>query len=252
MSDAAPLETLPWSAPVEVPSLATLRALREEGLRVGYRGMHIYLRYQALLALLEGQRFRRAVIVGCGRGIFDRLLPPDLELLGLDIAEGEVQTAQGWAAQHRPRWVYLRGTLEEARLPSGFADLVVLSEVLEHVEEAQVGPLLRGVVDLLAPKGRLLVSVPGRNTPRNLARRALGMPHAWMDPTHLREYSRPEAERLLDGLPLSELRRQAALVYLPKERHLGRWFPPEHPLRAALLRAVPGVASHFLLTGLRE
>ena len=120
---------------VEVPSLERLRALQAEGMQVGYKGIYIYLRYRAILEALAGIGFDRVLEVGCGYGIFSRLLPADIDYVGVDTGEAEVRVASAWAAAHRPSWRLLREPVTaHARADAAF-DLVLLSEVLEHVPE---------------------------------------------------------------------------------------------------------------------
>lgn len=232
---------------MRVPSLEELRALQLEGSRHGYNGFHIYLRYQAVLEMLQDLAPRRVLVVGCGFGIFDRLLPEDIALVGLDLGEDEITVASAWAAAHRPEWRYARQSLEDAALPAASFDLVVLSEVLEHMPEEVVDATLHEVARVLTPDGKALITVPNRAHLRNRAREIFGQPTVLMDPTHLREYSIAEARALLDESPLRLLRFAARLLYFPKERFLSRWLPPEDPLRGFIVRRAPQLASHFLL-----
>jgi 2-polyprenyl-3-methyl-5-hydroxy-6-metoxy-1,4-benzoquinol methylase len=235
------------SSPVRLPTYDELVRLRETGRTVGYNGIYIYLRYQAILRLLEGLPLGPTLAVGCGYGIFDRLLPADLDYTGIDLAEAEIAFASAWARAERPSFRYLRGALESFDFRGGTFDLVILSEVLEHVPAPEVHGLLQRAVDLLAPGGKLLVTVPNHWTLRNRARRLLRRPTVLMDRTHLREFDLVGARHLLDDVPVTVRRFDAAVLYFPKERLVAKILAPGGAIRREVARRFPALASHFLL-----
>lgn len=240
------------SSRVRVPTFDELARLREVGRTVGYNGIYIYLRYRALLALLEGEQLGPTLAVGCGFGILDRLLPSDLDYTGIDLAENEIAFASKWAATERPSFHYKRGVFTDFDFPMGSFDLVLLSEVLEHVPEPDVHSMLDRALALLAPGGRLLVTVPNHWTVRNRARRLFGKPTVWMDRSHLREYDLASARSLFDGLPVTLRRFDAAVLYFPKEQWAARVLAPEGTARRVIASRFPFLASHFLLLGVKD
>ena len=235
------------SSPVVVPSVAELEKLRETGQAVGYRGIHIYLRYRAVLRMIEGMRFERALSIGCGFGIFDRLLPPDLDYEGMDLGEDEIAFAREWSARERPTFRYTLGRFTDRPPEPGAFDLILMSEVLEHMPEPEVRATLEKAAESLAAGGVLLITVPNHLHLRNRVRRLLHRPTVWMDETHLREYELDEAKRLLDGLPLSLRRFEPAILYFPKEPLVARLIPPASPIRDRVIARVPQIASHFAM-----
>ena len=235
------------SSPVVVPSLDDLERIRAIGQTVGYRGVYIYLRYRAVLRLLEGRRFERALSIGCGFGIFDRLLPADLDYEGMDLDDVEIAFARGWAASERPTFRYTRGRFTDRPSEPGAFDLILMSEVLEHMPELEVRETLAKAAESLAPHGVLLITVPNHLHLRNRVRRWLGQPTVWMDPTHLREYEIDEAKHLIDGLPLALRRFEPAVLYFPKEPLVARLIPPASPIRERVIARIPQIASHFAI-----
>ena len=233
---------------LRVPEVTELHALREAGAQVGYRGIYIYLRYRAVLAALVEAKVapRRILVVGAGFGIFERLLPADVELTGIDVAASEVAFASEWAASHRPHWRYLDRPLADCRFRDHAFDLVLLSEVIEHIPEADLPPLYAEIRRILAPGGHLLLSVPNRLTLRNRARRLLLQPPVLMDRTHLREYSLAEARAAAASTGLAPRAFRAAVLYFPDEPRVARLWSPESPWRERVARALPEVASHFI------
>jgi SAM-dependent methyltransferase len=234
---------------LRVPTIPELHALRAEGREVGYRGIYIYLRYRAVIAaLLDAGIARpgRVLVVGSGYGIFERLLPPDVELTGIDVAADEVAFAAAWAARHRPGWRYRAQPLADCAFPARHFDLVILSEVIEHIPEPDLPALHAEIRRILAPGGHLLLSVPNRLTLRNRARRLVGRPLVLMDRTHLREYSLAEARAAAAATGLREEAFRAAVLYFPYEPRVARVLAPESALRERLARAAPALASHFV------
>jgi 2-polyprenyl-3-methyl-5-hydroxy-6-metoxy-1,4-benzoquinol methylase len=234
------------------PTLPELRALREDGMKVGYRGIHIYLRFLAILEVLAGLSPENVLSLGCGFGIFDRLLPKDVSLLGIDASEAEIAYARAWAEAHGRRYRYERADILIADFPERGFDLVILSEVIEHVPEDRVAAILARAIAALRPGGHLLLSVPNRLTLRNRARALLLLPPVLMDKTHLREYTKDEADALVARLPLRTVAARAAVLYFPQEPVVARVLPAEAPLRRRIVAGWPGAASHFIYLLRRE
>ena len=93
----------------------------------------------------------KVVDVGCGAQPYRALLPPTVRYVGLDIAAAGERF--GYA---RPDTIYFDG----GRWPveAGGADMVLCTEVLEHVIEPRV--LLAEAHAALRPGGQLLMTVP--------------------------------------------------------------------------------------------
>lgn len=97
--------------------------------------------------------------VGCGDGhllslVRDRF--PQVRLRGVDFAEGALADTP---ASLRERIVVGDITNLAACLPGERFEVVVCSEVLEHVDDPQA--VLRAIASVLAPRGLVVVTVPG-------------------------------------------------------------------------------------------
>jgi len=98
----------------------------------------------------------RVLDVGCGNGAISfPLAALGCEVVGADIDPASID----WCARHntyeRATFVLTSETLREV---SGSFDLIVCSEVLEHLYEPH--SLVAAMSDKLAPSGRLFVTVP--------------------------------------------------------------------------------------------
>jgi SAM-dependent methyltransferase len=120
-------------------------------------------RHDLALRLLEqGGRPARLLDLGSGQG--DLLLDarerwPDVHLLGIEPSESGVRESK----RKVPDATFFSGDLTAgAELPGelrGWASHAVCSEVLEHVNDPV--ELLRGALPAMAPRCRLVVTVPG-------------------------------------------------------------------------------------------
>lgn len=105
--------------------------------------------------------------------------------LGWDVAGVELDPAASSTARQRYGVDVRTGTLEQAALPEGCADVVVMRMVLEHLRDPR--RTLEEVRRILKPSGRLLVSVPNADS---LEARLFGSAwYAWDLPRHLSHFT---------------------------------------------------------------
>lgn len=113
-------------------------------------------RQQLLLSLLDRQGLapRRAIDLGCGNGRFlAALAARGSAVTGVDAYEDSLRRALARA----PGATLLAADVAAVPLPAASFDLVAALDVLEHLEP---GRFLAEARRLLAPGGRLLLSVP--------------------------------------------------------------------------------------------
>jgi 2-polyprenyl-3-methyl-5-hydroxy-6-metoxy-1,4-benzoquinol methylase len=138
------------------------------------------------------------------------------------------------------------GTVQELDIPSGWADITIVSEVLEHVPESEVAQLLSAAVNLTAPTGRILVTLPNYRQLRNRARALVGLKSVFMDPDHDREYTIETARDAIDQAGLEIIVEQGAVIYGPFERWIQPVIPADSKLRTWAAQTWPTVASHLM------
>jgi SAM-dependent methyltransferase len=143
------------------------------------------------------RRTGRLLDVGCGAGTFLRAAArAGWEAVGVEVS--------ATAAEHNRAagFEVFNGFLEEARYPEGHFDVVVASEVLEHVPDP--GEMLREIQRVLRSGGLLWATTPNG---RGLSARALGLGwSAVCPPEHLHLFSRLAVESLLSETGFGRVR----------------------------------------------
>lgn len=189
---------------------------------------------------------RRSVIVdvGCGAGGNLAALADRHECVGIDASE----EALGHARRRFPQLTFVRADRpQDAADVIGRADLVMLNDVLEHVEHDR--EFLSGVLELASSGAHVLITVP--------ADMNLWGPHD-VSHGHFRRYALGELTELWRGLPVEErlVSYFNARLYpvVRAIRTLGRWRnrawgsddtdlrPTPAPINAALTRLFAGEA----------
>lgn len=151
---------------------------------------------------------RRLLDIGCGEGRFGEAVKrmiPECEIWGVE----PVPEAAAKAAMRNDR-VINSSIAAVDDLPQHSFDVVTMNDVLEHIDYSE--PVLKSVKSLLAPGGRLVLSLP--NVRFYLNMRDLIFHKDWkyedfgiLDRTHLRFFTQKSAARLLreNGYEILEL-----------------------------------------------
>ena len=121
--------------------------------------------------LIGGGRVGKALDFGCGAGTMLRHLSALADVVYAYDADTSV-ARQVCADQGLDRVAFLDGPEALAGIDAGSLGLVVALEVLEHVED--LGRVSESLARLLAPSGRLVVSLPTENVFYRLGRRVAG------------------------------------------------------------------------------
>jgi SAM-dependent methyltransferase len=135
------------------------------------------------------RRGQRVLNIGIGGGFFELLaLRRRIEVYSLDPSEAAVKRVRDTLGMGDRAVI---GRAEAAPFEDRYFDAIVMSEVLEHLDDDVLSGALAEVRRLLAPAGRFLVTVPHNE---NLADGAVVCPccgehfHRW---GHVRSFDRP-------------------------------------------------------------
>lgn len=104
------------------------------------------------------------VDVGCGRGFYTRLcamLPYLTEIWAVDLNKEYLARAERELDDQRI--TFINASIYKLPIKSSRADVVICSEVLEHLVDDQKA--IKTIFDLLKPGGIALITVPNQNYP---------------------------------------------------------------------------------------
>jgi 2-polyprenyl-3-methyl-5-hydroxy-6-metoxy-1,4-benzoquinol methylase len=101
--------------------------------------------------------------VGCGNGVITRHLGRlGFNVLGIDVSDKTIEKAR--VIDPMPNVQFMQKSAEELVASGEKYDAVICSEVLEHLNDP--GKLLNVLYQTLADNGKLIVTVPNGNGPR--------------------------------------------------------------------------------------
>jgi len=163
--------------------------------------------------------------LGAGPGVLGRYLAEALHC----VVDG-VEYNPAAAAEAAPWYRRLEcADLEQIALADLFAgcryDFIICADILEHLRRP--GDLLAQLTDLLAPDGRVLLSVPNVAHAGLIGELLAGdfryRPEGLLDETHLRFFSRASLLRLLEERGLRSVALDATVVELDRSEFADRW-----------------------------
>ncbi|HEX7096462.1 MAG TPA: class I SAM-dependent methyltransferase [Acidimicrobiales bacterium] len=162
---------------------------------------------------------RRLVNVGCGAGLFNGFAHAS----GFDVEACEPDPgAHAIAERSAPAGTKVHlGGLFDAPL-SGIADVVVMHDVLEHIEDE--GRAVEQLAALVAPGGRLVISVPAMPSLFGLHDERLG---------HYRRYSKRTLRAALESHFRIERMRYFGFVFIPVTFWFSRFRRKPYPTGTA-------------------
>lgn len=103
--------------------------------------------------------------VGCGNGVISRHLGRmGYNVLGIDVSDKTIEKAR--SIDPMPNVSFMKKSAEELVASGEKYDVVICSEVLEHLNEP--GKLLKVLYATLADNGKLVVTVPNGRGPREM------------------------------------------------------------------------------------
>jgi 2-polyprenyl-3-methyl-5-hydroxy-6-metoxy-1,4-benzoquinol methylase len=155
-----------------------------------------------VLKLLAGRGGARVLSVGCGDGLFERLLAPHVAAItALDLSGEAIAAARRLAAEQSLDNVEFRcQSLRELEWRESF-DLVVCLSFLHHLPPAELAGFLAAACEHLTPAGLFVAQDPNRRGwLRKIGRRVLGGKYD--------SYHSPD-ERELDPIEIRAMARSA-------------------------------------------
>lgn len=208
----------------EAPALLSLQDTLYNSTNPTRRWLHVSRREQIMAALRESAPFARVLEVGPGSGVYLPLLSELADdVVASDIEQAFLVRARELAAG-RPNISVVLDDIVASALPTESFDLVLCSEVIEHIPD--VAAALASMHRILRPGGKLLLSTPHRYSPLELAGRVAFLPgivdvvrRIYREPIlptgHISLLSAGGARRSLLAAGFATERSWATGVYLP-------------------------------------
>ena len=142
------------------------------------------------------QGCHRVLDLGCGRGVFLKLLAESgIESVGVDMYPEAVVLCkrQGFKNVYKQDiFTYLKNqsSKESTHRKQDF-DGIFCSHLIEHLDFASAGELLNLCYQVLNPKGRIVIITPNSESPKVMGS------IFWLDPSHVRPYPELLLESML-------------------------------------------------------
>jgi 2-polyprenyl-3-methyl-5-hydroxy-6-metoxy-1,4-benzoquinol methylase len=165
-----------------------------------YRWFAPRLRLEETARLVRETRSARVLEVGCGDGVLLEAVTRSPQGAPQCIAGVDLSFSRLERARVRVSGAFACASADALPIRSGSFDRVICAEVLEHLIDP--GAALAELARVLAPSGRLLISVPVVGWSRWIEARLMGRVRFLDEEEHLREYAARPLERCdtLDAL----------------------------------------------------
>jgi 2-polyprenyl-3-methyl-5-hydroxy-6-metoxy-1,4-benzoquinol methylase len=208
---------------------------------------------ERLTQLAAGRR-GAALEVGPGSGVYVPLLARLFERVTVsDVQHAYLDAARVLAAGH-PNVTVAQDDIRRTTLPAGSFDVVLCTEVIEHIVESRVA--LAGMRRLLRPGGVLVLSTPQRYSPLEICAKIAFLPgviglvrRVYREPTlptgHVNLMTAGEVRRQLEDAGFEIRESHTSGLYIPALAEAGG--EPGRRLAAWLERGLQGGPLDWLL-----
>lgn len=180
------------------------------------------IRFRRLIDYLEKLHPQDMLVIGCEWGYVESQLPESISITSIDLIEDCVRDARLRNAGLANREFMTMDLFDiPERLASRQYDVVLMTEVIEHVEDDRRAAKI--AFDALRPGGELLLTVPNSGRFPNKLRKTLGSAPrkmAYGPGGHVREYTPESIAALVTGAGFSCEQMVGVDFWLPFDRAL--------------------------------
>src|SRR6266581_2312518 len=223
-----------------------LRRLDQLGVRFPYHPHH-NVRHLAVKDAVLRCAGNEVLVLGCGRGLVEYLLPDGMTCVSIDADKVEIEAALEINRYRRNRHFHV-GDIHECDqiLANTKFPIVVISEVIEHLPDDRLALKVAG--DHLLPGGMLVLTVPNRERFHNRVLKWMRRPAFRMSMDHLREYGYDDICELLGETSFVVRRWRGVWFDFPRPYEVERLISPYSRIRTCLAALAPRSATYLLLT----
>lgn len=201
--------------------------LEDVSLSLGYPRYH-NVRYVELQQRIEKLQSRSVLVLGCGLGQLESILPRDVKCIGVDMDKERIEKA--YSINPKNNRIFYSSNVFDLDMDMKF-DIVVMSELIEHVLD-DVGLVEKSME---WTKGHIMVTVPNY-------KRLLNRNDPVIGPEHVREYTFSSfMERIVVPLDLNVIEWGGVLFEIPYQEILHKLMKPlnRHRITKILDRMFP-------------
>jgi len=167
----------------------------------------------------------RVLDLGAGPGVLGRYLAETLRCVVDGVEYNPVAVAEAAPWYRRLECADLEQIVLAERFAGCRYDFIICADILEHLRRPSA--LLAQLAGLLAPDGRVLLSVPNVAHAGLIGELLAGdfryRPEGLLDETHLRFFTRASLLRLLEEQRLRSVALDATVVELDRSEFAGQW-----------------------------
>jgi len=185
---------------------------------------------------------KSVLVLGCGKGIVEYLLPHGLSCVSLDISVNEIEAAKE-LNRYLGNRCFMVGDIYNPPFKKKF-QTVVISEVIEHLPDDRGA--LQTVRECLEPDGTFILTVPNRLRFHNWLLQQFRRKPFLMTPEHVREYTVPDARSLLEEMGFRIVKQRGVWFEFPRPYLVEKFISPYSRLRLMLAAIFPRWATYLM------
>jgi len=224
--------------------MATFKELSVLSRKYGYDANH-NLRYLALSRIISRYQIKELLVLGCGKGILEGILPEEVSCTSIDINPEEIKIAKEINLGKKNRNFVVFDILKFLKDSKRKYQAVLISEVLEHLKDDK--EIIQSISGVIEPnKGLFLLTVPNINRFVNNIYPFIGRKCKFMSNEHLREYKFYELYDLLASCGFRILDTKYSYFRFPKEDYVRKIVPVDSRLRELGLKVKPDWADYII------
>ncbi len=209
------------------------------------------IRFHELARAVAKAQPPNLLVIGCGNGYLESLLPDSITALSLDIDARSLEVARRLNRGKANREFMLLNLYDIPQVVKASSfDGIVISEVIEHLDDDLMA--LRIAYECLKPQGVLFLTVPNVWRFQNRWRKVLHIRPQFMSSDHRREYTLQDIVRLVQQAGFSCEQATGLDFWFPKDAAFRFIVPWGSPLRRALGTRLPNLATWYLLTCIKK
>lgn len=203
------------------------------------------LRYLTLAKLVKDYQIKDVLVLGCGKGILEYILPDDVRCVSIDIESEQIKVAKDINYGKRNRSFLIGDIFNLPELYGKEFEAVIISEVIEHVRnDKEVIKTAKQFMRRLG--GYFILTVPNVNRLGNIVNSIIGRGIKFMSDDHLREYDINEIYQILSMCGFKTIYTKFVYFNFLEELFVRRFISVDSSLREFILKIIPTWGTYII------